>query len=206
MSVYSDDEGKLFARLSAETRTDESSVFMALMAQRRDDILIELIADLDRKGIEFSFSKPGQVRRMQRNLRQRLADEAPIIKGAPQVGDIVTVGGVGMVQVYDDAYKQWSTIIIDDDRSVTGIVMGTDVADYVDEAYLYVLPETDDEGNELNQIYTDDYYRPLGVHVVLSDFIFDTPPGLPIGAVVRQVHVPLHYSDMDITIVASGDL
>jgi hypothetical protein len=183
-----DEERRILDRLSKEM-SGNLDEFRQVMQEQYESTLVQVVDRLDSERIfgRISLTSSRHIRRVTKMVKTALQ---PVWDGQPDVpapGDLVTVTGEGLAQIYAKKYKYWYTRVIDQDTKISGIVKGMDVAQNIDKEFLYVnardfepavdIKDNDEElentKNVLGGINESRHLRPMGLHLVLMDAVIE---------------------------------
>lgn len=179
-------EEQLFAQFEREVSTDLGLWRKTLMDFYQEVLLGIYRAAPEATGKELDVTDSEDVRTIGGVLREVMLNNWQLIDNAPTQGDLVSVAGKTIFQIFDRETKSFDTEMIFEDGVVHGVVEGIDVQPYVDEVFLLSSAE------EIEQLDLAQYVRPFGLHLVLQNAtITGREDSDFIGS---RLYIPLQYS------------
>lgn len=179
-------EEQLFAQFEREVSTDLGLWRKTLMDFYQEVLLGIYRTAPEATGKELDVTNSEDVRTIGGVLREVMLNNWQLIDDAPTQGDLVSVAGKTIFQIFDRETKSFDTEMIFEDGVVHGVVEGIDVQPYVDEVFLLSSAE------EIEQLDLAQYVRPFGLHLVLQNAtITGREDSDFIGS---RLYIPLQYS------------
>lgn len=179
-------EEQLFAQFEREVSTDLGLWRKTLMDFYQEVLLGIYRTAPEATGKELDVTNSEDVRTIGGVLREVMLNNWQLIDDAPTQGDLVSVAGKTIFQIFDRETKSFDTEMIFEDGVVHGVVEGIDVQPYVDEVFLLSSPE------EMDKLDLARFVRPFGLHLVLQNAtITGREDSDFIGS---RLYIPLQYS------------
>lgn len=179
-------EEQLFAQFEREVSTDLGLWRKTLMDFYQEVLLGIYRAAPEATGKELDVTDSEDVRTIGGVLREVMLNNWQLIDNAPTQGDLVSVTGKTIVQIFDRETKSFDTEMLFEDGVVHGVVEGIDVQPYVDEVFLLSSVE------EIEQLDLAQYVRPFGLHLVLQNATISGEAESDLTG--SRLYIPLQYS------------
>ncbi len=189
-------EEQLFAQFERDMSTDLSQWRRTLMNFYQDTLLNVYQIAPQANGKQFDLEDSEDVRTIGTVLREVMLNNWHLIDYAPMQGDLVSIAGKSIFQIYDETTKTFDTEMLFEDGVLQGEVEGVDVQPYIDEVCLMNDPE------DMNDLDLEKFIRPFGLHLVLQNATIVGHEDSDFRG--SRLYIPLQYSETKLSSYATG--
>lgn len=188
-------EEQLFAQFEREMSTDLDQWRRTLIDFYQDTLLNVYRVAPQATGRQLDVADSEDARTIGTILREVMLNNWQLIDHAPMRGDLVSVGGKSIFQVFDEATKSFDTEMLFGDGVLQGQVEGIDVQPYIDEVCLMNDPK------DMSDLDLEKFIRPFGLHLVLQNATIVGHEDSDFRG--SHLYIPLQYSETKLSAYTS---